>query len=491
MAVVATLKMSGVSANPGQASFATASGSFAAGSLVVALLGVVDGGNANLGANLTVAGGSLTYTSRAVTGAAGAANRAQGRIWSAPFAAGGSLTLTFDCGADFILAGGWFVYEVTGHDTTTPTSGGIGTPSTTNDGSFSVTLTAAPASADVTLAMVFLDGNTSGTIAVTPGASPWVEVGEVGNTTVAAYGQSQQRTTSTSTTVNWVDLRAGTMTTFSSAGLAVNVLVAAGGTTTVSTTRATTWNTQAAVSATRATTWNVAAAVAATRATTWNVKAAVVATRATTWNVSSSVAATRATTWNTTTAVTATRTTTWNTAGSVATTRATTWVTRTAVIQSRATTWNTQALVTTTRATTWNVASALTAVSTSRATTWNTRAPVTATRATTWNVTGSVTTARSTTWAVLTVAATTRATTWVTRSTVAVSRSTTWNVAAPVVLPDPTIVYPVDFTVGPTVTGVTLTDTANAALITAVAHTVEVATGGHVGLVLSGNQVTP
>lgn len=92
-----------------------------------------------------------------------------------------------------------------------------------------------------------------------------------------------------------------------------------GGTTPVTQTRSTSWDTKAQATATRATTWNADALVTATRSTTWNVLtslAFVTATRSTTWNVAGTapVTASRSTTWNADALVTNSRSLTWNTA---------------------------------------------------------------------------------------------------------------------------------------------------------------------------------
>lgn len=56
-------------------------------------------------------------------------------------------------------------------------------------------------------------------------------------------------------------------------------------TTSVSTSRSTTWDVKASVSATKATTWAVRSAVSTTKATTWTTRARVTSSRPTTWNV--------------------------------------------------------------------------------------------------------------------------------------------------------------------------------------------------------------
>ena len=224
-----TLKDSGV-ANPGINSFSTASFTTANNSLLVVMLGVVDDGAGDVSSTLTIAdnlGTHLTYTSAVADGNSGFW-KAQSRVWVAPVVTGAALTLTFDCGSSALYSAGWFVFEVTGYDPASPVGGVVGSSNDTTDGAISVTLSAAPAAGDVTLAMVWLDGDFSGTIAVTPGAD-FTEVGEIGSTTVTAYGQAQTRTGSTSTSVSWADIRAGSMPTYSSSETGIVIKAASGG----------------------------------------------------------------------------------------------------------------------------------------------------------------------------------------------------------------------------------------------------------------------
>jgi hypothetical protein len=93
--------------------------------------------------------------------------------------------------------------------------------------------------------------------------------------------------------------------------------------TSVTQSRATTWNTKARVTGARATSWDTRTVVSQTRSTTWNVLAALVAvtaSRSTTWNVLrnvTSVSAARATTWRVLARVTGSRSTTWGVEGPV------------------------------------------------------------------------------------------------------------------------------------------------------------------------------
>src|SRR6478609_3618372 len=201
--------------------------------------------------------------------------------------------------------------------------------------------------------------------------------------------------------------------------------------------RATTWNTRSVVSSARATTWNALQQVIANRSSTWNVSGAIVSvtsSRATTWNVLTSLASARSTTWNVLAVVAGTRSTTWHTRASVVGVRSSSWNVLAAITATKASTWNTLALATGSRQTTWNT---LFSQLSSRQTMWNTRATVaTVSRQTTWNVLTVVgTVSRSTSWNALQQVTVNRSTTWDTAGsavTITSSRSTTWNTFAQV-----------------------------------------------------------
>lgn len=230
MAIAHSLKTSGAtSAGYGTGSATTASFTPANNSLLVVFLGTVDNGAGDIAASLTIADSAgLTWTSRALTSGTTGNYRSRSRCWTAPVTTGQSMTITFDCGASSVYNYGWFVVEITGHDTSTPTGGTATSISTTADGALSMTLSDAPASGDYTLAAVWLDGDTTGTIGASPGTG-FTEIGENGGTSSNAYGQCQYRTSSTSTTVAWADLRTGTMATYSHSAVALVIKAAATG----------------------------------------------------------------------------------------------------------------------------------------------------------------------------------------------------------------------------------------------------------------------
>lgn len=222
--MIATLKTSGVANAPGTASWASASFTPAAGALILVIVFARGAAlQGNFAANLTVSDGTNTYTPRVTQGNA-PDFAMQGRCWTAPEAAGASRTITMDSGSNDVSCAMWFIYELTDYNVATPTGGKASAAlSTPPDGAINMTLDATPLSSSVVISAYGVDGDSSGTIAVTPGAG-WSEDGEVGNVTIAAYAQSQQRTSSTSTSVDWVDVRAGTMATFSGVGVALEVL---------------------------------------------------------------------------------------------------------------------------------------------------------------------------------------------------------------------------------------------------------------------------
>lgn len=232
MALSVTLKASGAVVVNGLTGWSSASFTPANNSLLVVMLSVTSGQNADVATPMTITdslGTPLTYTKRVTNGRTGD-YKAQSVVWTAPVTTGAAMTVTFDCGSYAIYSAGWFVYEITGHDTTTPTGGTAKYADDTTDGAVSITLDAAPASGDYTLASLWVDSYDADASRVTPGTG-FTETGEVGGTDAIGYGQAQYRTSSTSTGVGWDDIRAQSATTYSSAGQAIVIKAAAGGTT--------------------------------------------------------------------------------------------------------------------------------------------------------------------------------------------------------------------------------------------------------------------
>jgi hypothetical protein len=215
------------------------------------------------------------------------------------------------------------------------------------------------------------------------------------------------------------------------------------GTTTVGSSRATSWNTAATIVETQPTTWHVRSTTVETQATTWTALAAAVASRSTSWNVIGVVSSSRSSSWHVRLVVSGSRSSTWHVLASTAATRGTTWTVAATLVVSRSTTWNvagTLAAVVVTRSTTWTVRQAvavtrstswlvLAAVVETQPTSWRVLSSTSITRSTTWNALAALLSARATSWGVLTPASATRASTWHVRAVVTPTRSTTWNVA--------------------------------------------------------------
>lgn len=202
---------------------------------------------------------------------------------------------------------------------------------------------------------------------------------------------------------------------------------------TILSTRASTWRVLAAILSTRASTWAVKEAVVSTRASTWAVAATIVSTRASTWAVLATVVSTRASTWAVKAVVVSTRASTWDVLSlgtTIVSTRSSTWKVAATIVATRASTWAVKETVVATRASTWNV---FTTTVSSRASTWSVLAAVVSTRASTWRVLAAIVSTRASTWKVGAIVVSTRATTWNVLTTVASTRSTTWSVLVAVV----------------------------------------------------------
>lgn len=115
------------------------------------------------------------------------------------------------------------------------------------------------------------------------------------------------------------------------------------GTTRISKTTSTTWNTRARVAKTQATTWDVAGSMARigkTTATSWDVRQRVAKSAATTYDVRARVAKTTAATYDTRARLTKATATTWDARARVSKAVATTWHVRARVSKATSTTFD-------------------------------------------------------------------------------------------------------------------------------------------------------
>jgi hypothetical protein len=193
---------------------------------LLVVVGVVmeSGGSTDPVADLTVSGGGLTWTSRAQVGTATAWSMAM-RIWTAPVTTGASMTLALDLAA---RDAAWYAVSAvayTGYDTGIPT-GGTGTfvDTATPDGAQTITLSSAPAATSEVVAGVAMDKETVG---VTPGAG-WTEIADLQLIDTGGL-ETEARTGSTSTSVDWTDVHTGTGSIFKALGVALEIKAAPGG----------------------------------------------------------------------------------------------------------------------------------------------------------------------------------------------------------------------------------------------------------------------
>ena len=153
--------------------------------------------------------GTLTWTQRITAVVSPTSFPTLIKIWTAPITTGASMTVTLSTGGLNRLGYAVSIVCYTGYDTSTP----IGTTLTsTQNGGFgtapnpiSLTLPQAPLSTSEVFAAIGIDKSTANT---TPG-STFTEIHDVTDTANDTSLETEVRTGSTSTTVDWVDLRPG------------------------------------------------------------------------------------------------------------------------------------------------------------------------------------------------------------------------------------------------------------------------------------------
>lgn len=176
--------------------------------------------------SLTISGGSLTFTQRQTAVAAPTAFPSLVKIYTAPVSTGASMTLTIGTGGRPAGVYGVSVVCYTGYNTGTPIGG---TATGSQNGGFtgppdpaSITLSAAPSSGDEVFGFIFADKATAN---ISPG-STYTEIDDL-NTSTWGSLESEIRTGSTSTTVDWVDLRPGGGSLFNWAAVGIIIQAAA------------------------------------------------------------------------------------------------------------------------------------------------------------------------------------------------------------------------------------------------------------------------
>lgn len=206
----------------GTASFDSATFAPLDNSLLVAIVGGASETDISA-TDYVVSGGSLSWTRRHTVQTSFAGYYSKLQVWTAPVTTGASMAVTVDHAASMHT---WQVHVVgyTGYDTASPI-GSIGDDTALEDaGTFN--LSAAPAVTSVVIAARFLVPNEVTREAAEPGIG-WAEIYDLSQEVGNGWGgqQTQTRTGSTSTAVNWVDTTLGT-TAFTNIGLAVEIKAA-------------------------------------------------------------------------------------------------------------------------------------------------------------------------------------------------------------------------------------------------------------------------
>lgn len=208
---------------------------------LVCLIGAVDdqvlGGAYDLltSSSMSSSGSGPTWTLR-TNAAPSVQYEAQAGVFTAVIGGSspGTFTVSWNAnpaagGATEVGAYAYAIYKVTGHDTGTTFGGKIAYDANAGNGAASVTLDAAPASADITLAMSFADeDDASGGYgaAFDSGSGTWTENYDGTSLTARCAWNVGQRTGSTSTTVSWTDVNTGPHT-YESAQVAIVVKASA------------------------------------------------------------------------------------------------------------------------------------------------------------------------------------------------------------------------------------------------------------------------
>lgn len=164
----------------------------------------------------------LTWTSRVLAPVIGWPKG--GRMWTAPVSSGQPMTVSIGFSGLAVYGASLCVYEYTDYNVSSPTGAtGGGVLPSPSDGPFSFNLSANPlASSDVVAGAIvgIASGHAGG---IDPG-SGWTELFDQG---YEGYGwckmQVQARTGSTSPTVSWADVNAGSGTAGSSSYMALEI----------------------------------------------------------------------------------------------------------------------------------------------------------------------------------------------------------------------------------------------------------------------------
>lgn len=200
--------ISGSSGNFGTGNFVTGSFTPPDGSLIAAAAMLINIGSvSDPTTDFAISGGGLTWTEQLAIIVSATSFPTLMKIWTAPVGTGASMTLTLSAAGRNIGVYATSAVAYNGYNVSSP----VGAKATGVNGTitgpptpFSMTLSGAPATDSEVFAGVAFDKNVAGA-SVTPG-SAYTEIYDNSNSSWGGI-ETEVRTGSTSTTVDWVDLR--------------------------------------------------------------------------------------------------------------------------------------------------------------------------------------------------------------------------------------------------------------------------------------------
>lgn len=233
MALVLTSRLGQIGAGGGVGTLSVTSSAFTPSnsSLLIASIGVVNGpAGGDVQTGLVVTGGGWTWTRRlGPNGGTISGYTAAHEIWTAPVTTGASMTINVaHAGINSVADPAhvqFNVVDITGYETSTPI-GGTASDLSTDTGSKSITLSSSPATTSIVFASRLFQSNGGDSLATV--GSGWTELYDLTDNGYASL-QSQYRGSSTSSSVDWVDLVESAETSWLTSCLALEIIVLGGG----------------------------------------------------------------------------------------------------------------------------------------------------------------------------------------------------------------------------------------------------------------------
>lgn len=202
---VTTLKQEKLDPTPDTAAATSSSFTPADNSLLLVIVRAQEETNGGLrGSDLTLTPSTGSATLRVTSGATDGEWSYGIKYFTIPITTGAAMTVQVDAGTHAVHEYVVEVYQITGHNSSSPIGGSATGNDADGDGSATITLDATPASDSWVFSSAEVSLVSAGVTSVTHGADQT----EIYDSQTAEWGvsQTQRRTGSTSTSVSWVDL---------------------------------------------------------------------------------------------------------------------------------------------------------------------------------------------------------------------------------------------------------------------------------------------